>query len=215
MGFDTMEISRWFFLRCGWREAQSKQPLRTFLRAQSMFGRSAVRSLSLNVPKTCSYMRGCLSSGFGPSSGTRLVRPALIPHNGGAVEPRPPCECGLPRPARRLARPRTVLPRRAHLFDRCAHGRRALTVVENAADPSNPTEALALTRRLAQLFPHLYIELAYHHHPREKLINRGLVALAQRLDDAYRAQAYLKSPTRDAPAVCPAARRTQRDRRDS
>ena len=120
-------------------------------------------------------------------------------------------------------------------------------LVENAADPSNPTEAVALTRRLAELFPHLYIELAYHHHPREKLINRGLVALAQRLDlplvatnavrfarkqdaltssvleaigrrrravgvigstdgddsdvpvvsvdDAYRAQAYLKSPT--------------------
>src|SRR5207249_2470892 len=55
-------------------------------------------------------------------------------------------------------------------------------LVENAADPSNPTEAVALTRRLAELFPHLYIELAYHHHPREKLINRGLVALAQRLD---------------------------------
>src|ERR1700687_5354630 len=55
-------------------------------------------------------------------------------------------------------------------------------LVENAADPSNPTEAVALTRRLAELVPHLYIELAYHHHPREKLINRGLVALAQRLD---------------------------------
>src|SRR5207249_1598875 len=55
-------------------------------------------------------------------------------------------------------------------------------LVENAADPSNPTEAVALTRRLAELFPHLYIELAYHHYPREKLINRGLVALAQRLD---------------------------------
>ena len=36
-------------------------------------------------------------------------------------------------------------------------------LVENAADPSNPTEAVALTRRLAELFPHLYIELAYHH----------------------------------------------------
>src|SRR6202165_717865 len=55
-------------------------------------------------------------------------------------------------------------------------------LVEHAADPSNPTEAMPLTRRLAELFPHLYIELAYHHHPREKLINRGLVALAQRLD---------------------------------
>src|ERR1700737_1611415 len=55
-------------------------------------------------------------------------------------------------------------------------------LVENAADPGNPTVAVPLTRRLAELFPHLYIELAYHHHPREKLINRGLVALAQRLD---------------------------------
>src|SRR6202163_2583267 len=55
-------------------------------------------------------------------------------------------------------------------------------LVENAADPSNPTEAVPLTRRLAELFPHLYIELAYHHQPREKLINRGLVALAQRLE---------------------------------
>src|SRR6202171_3975079 len=55
-------------------------------------------------------------------------------------------------------------------------------LIENAADPGHPTEAVALTRRLAELCPHLYIELAYHHHPREKLINRGLVALAQRLD---------------------------------
>ncbi len=57
-----------------------------------------------------------------------------------------------------------------------------LSPSKHATDPSNPIEAVALTRRLAELYPHLYIELAHHHHPREKLINRGLVALAQRLD---------------------------------
>lgn len=55
-------------------------------------------------------------------------------------------------------------------------------LIEHAADPGNPVEAVGLTRRLAELYPHLYLELAYHHQPREKLINRGLVALAQRLD---------------------------------
>src|ERR687883_280043 len=55
-------------------------------------------------------------------------------------------------------------------------------LVEQAADPSNPIEAVALARRLSGLYPHVYVELAYHGHPREKLINRGLVALAQRLE---------------------------------
>ena len=55
-------------------------------------------------------------------------------------------------------------------------------LIEQAADPSNPIEAVALARRLNDLYPHVYVELAYHGHPREKLINRGLVALAQRLD---------------------------------
>ena len=55
-------------------------------------------------------------------------------------------------------------------------------LVEHAADPGNPIEAAALCRRLAELYPYLYIELAYHGHPREKLINRGLVALAERLE---------------------------------
>ena len=49
-------------------------------------------------------------------------------------------------------------------------------LVEQAADPSNPAEAVALAQRLNELYPHLYIELAYHGQPREKLVNRGLVA---------------------------------------
>src|SRR5919202_667603 len=55
-------------------------------------------------------------------------------------------------------------------------------LVEHAADPGNPIEAAALCRGLAELYPSLYIELAYHGHPREKLINCGLVALAERLE---------------------------------
>src|SRR5207302_1865767 len=45
----------------------------------------------------------------------------------GPFEPGPPFQRGLPRPSRRLARPRTALPRGTHLFDRCANGRRAFT----------------------------------------------------------------------------------------
>src|SRR5918911_2142643 len=55
-------------------------------------------------------------------------------------------------------------------------------LIEQAADLSNPVEAVALARRLSELYPHVYVELAYHGHPREKLVNSGLVALAQRLE---------------------------------
>lgn len=55
-------------------------------------------------------------------------------------------------------------------------------LIERAADLSNPSEAVALARKLTELYPHVYVELAYHGHAREKLVNRGLVALAQRLD---------------------------------
>jgi DNA polymerase III subunit alpha len=55
-------------------------------------------------------------------------------------------------------------------------------LIEQAADLSNPVEAVGLASRLNELYPHVYIELAYHGQPREKLVNRGLVALAQRLD---------------------------------
>src|SRR5579859_2913968 len=55
-------------------------------------------------------------------------------------------------------------------------------LVEQAADPSNPVEAVALASRLSELYSHVFVELAYHGQPREKLVNRGLVALAQRLD---------------------------------
>jgi DNA polymerase-3 subunit alpha len=55
-------------------------------------------------------------------------------------------------------------------------------LIEQAADPSNPLEAVALARRLNEMYAHVYVELAYHGQPREKLVNRGLVALAQRLD---------------------------------
>ncbi len=55
--------------------------------------------------------------------------------------------------------------------------------IERADDPAEPKEALARTRWLSELFPdRLYLELAYHGQPREKLINRGLVALSQLLD---------------------------------
>jgi hypothetical protein len=55
-------------------------------------------------------------------------------------------------------------------------------LIEQAADPSNPVEAAGLASRLNELYPHVYVELAYYGQPREKLVNRGLVALAQRLE---------------------------------
>src|ERR1051326_2933253 len=55
-------------------------------------------------------------------------------------------------------------------------------LIEQAADPSNPVEEVALASRLNELYSHVFVELAYHGQPREKLVNRGLVALAHRLD---------------------------------
>ena len=55
--------------------------------------------------------------------------------------------------------------------------------IEHSANPAEPIEALGLTRRLMELYPNrLYLELAFHGNSAEKLVNRGLVALAQRME---------------------------------
>jgi DNA polymerase-3 subunit alpha len=55
--------------------------------------------------------------------------------------------------------------------------------IEHAGNPAEPIEAFGLTRRLMELYPsRLYLELAFHGNPVEKLVNRGLVAIAQRMD---------------------------------
>jgi DNA polymerase III alpha subunit len=55
--------------------------------------------------------------------------------------------------------------------------------LERSADPTHPVEAVPLARWLAELFPErLYLELSYHGNPREKLLNRALMALGQMLD---------------------------------
>jgi DNA polymerase-3 subunit alpha len=55
--------------------------------------------------------------------------------------------------------------------------------IEHSANPAEPIEAYGLTRRLMELYPgRLYLELAYHHNPLEKLVNRGLIAIAQRME---------------------------------
>src|SRR5215472_16318119 len=55
--------------------------------------------------------------------------------------------------------------------------------VERCADPTQPVEAFPFTRRLRELFPNrLYLEIAYHGRPREKLLNRALMALSNRFD---------------------------------
>ena len=42
---------------------------------------------------------------------------------------------------------------------------------------------MPLARHLRELFPdRFYLELSYHGHPREKLVNRGLMALSERLE---------------------------------
>jgi DNA polymerase III subunit alpha len=57
------------------------------------------------------------------------------------------------------------------------------TAIEQSANPAEPIEAFGLVRRLMELYPaRLYLELAYHNHPLEKLVNRGLVAIARRMD---------------------------------
>ncbi|HEY2595494.1 MAG TPA: hypothetical protein VGK33_16505, partial [Chloroflexota bacterium] len=55
--------------------------------------------------------------------------------------------------------------------------------LERCADPTNPVEAFSLTRRLRELFPdRLYLEISHHGHPREKVVNRALMAVAERLE---------------------------------
>ena len=55
--------------------------------------------------------------------------------------------------------------------------------LEQVPDPTLPAEAIALARQLAAIFPdRLYLELAYHGQPLDRLVNRHVITLAQRLD---------------------------------
>ena len=55
--------------------------------------------------------------------------------------------------------------------------------IEHSANPAEPIEAYGLVRRLMDLYPgRLYLELAFHGNAAEKLVNRGLVAIAQRME---------------------------------
>jgi DNA polymerase-3 subunit alpha len=55
--------------------------------------------------------------------------------------------------------------------------------LENVPEPTLPAEALALARQLASIFPdRLYLELAYHGQPLDRLVNRHVIAVGQRLD---------------------------------
>src|SRR5213595_3140000 len=67
-----------------------------------------------------------------------------------------------------------------------AHAQRPPLALERqhaVGSPAEPIEAYGLARRLMELYPdRLYLELAYHGNPAEKLVNRGLVAIAQRMD---------------------------------
>jgi len=57
------------------------------------------------------------------------------------------------------------------------------SAIEHSANPAEPIEAYGLVRRLMELYSdRLYLELAFHGNPAEKLVNRGLVAIAQRMD---------------------------------
>ena len=57
------------------------------------------------------------------------------------------------------------------------------SAIEHSANPAEPIEAYGLVHRLMELYPdRLYLELAFHGNPAEKLVNRGLVAIAQRMD---------------------------------
>jgi len=57
------------------------------------------------------------------------------------------------------------------------------SAIEYSGNPAEPIEAVGLVRRLMELYPdRLYLELAFHGNPAEKLVNRGLVAIAQRMD---------------------------------
>ena len=55
--------------------------------------------------------------------------------------------------------------------------------IERSGNPAEPIEAYGLVRRLSELYPgRLYLELAFHGNAAEKLVNRGLIALAQRME---------------------------------
>ena len=86
--------------------------------------------------------------------------------------------------------------------------------LERCADPSNPVEAFALTRRLSELFPdRLYLEISYHGHPREKVVNRALMALSNRFDlplVATNAVQYARRQDAQAAAVLQAMRANRR-----
>ena len=57
------------------------------------------------------------------------------------------------------------------------------SAIEHARNPAEPIEAFGLARRLMELYPdRLYLELAFHGNAAEKLVNRGLVAIAQRME---------------------------------
>jgi DNA polymerase III alpha subunit len=57
------------------------------------------------------------------------------------------------------------------------------SAIEHSANPAEPIEAYGLARRLMERYRgRLYLEPAYHHNSLEKLVNRGLVAIAQRMD---------------------------------
>ena len=55
--------------------------------------------------------------------------------------------------------------------------------IEHSSNPAEPIEAYGLARRLMELYPgRLYLELAFHGNAAEKLVNRGLIAIAQRME---------------------------------
>src|SRR5687767_3583589 len=57
--------------------------------------------------------------------------------------------------------------------------------IERSAHPNDPVEALMLARRLRDVFgDRLYFELAFHGRAVDELVNRGLVALSERLEVA-------------------------------
>jgi DNA polymerase III subunit alpha len=57
------------------------------------------------------------------------------------------------------------------------------SAIEHSRNPADPIEAYGLVRRLMELYPNrLYLELAFHGNAAEKLVNRGLIAIAQRME---------------------------------
>jgi DNA polymerase-3 subunit alpha len=57
------------------------------------------------------------------------------------------------------------------------------SAIERSANPAEPIEAYGLVRRLLELCSdRLYLELAFHGNPAEKLVNRGLMTIAQRME---------------------------------